>query len=172
MVNTWTVIFLCNLFKNENLMFIIFKKRMGIFTTENFYSSDFKLNVKFDIELILNAIRISLNVFILLVVFFFYLFFFIKQWYSVYPLGVFLTYCLSWMVVYLVYIYSRLVLHVGPYFIIFSNHVMHDVTGIAFGCVWFIVDFFFDPEQNIFHNKMYVIKHLWFVTFLTCLNEG
>lgn len=49
-------------------MFIIFKKRMGIFTAENFYSSDFKLNVKF--KLILNAIRISLNVFILLVVFF------------------------------------------------------------------------------------------------------
>lgn len=56
-------------------MFIIFKKRMGIFTTENFYSSDFKPNVKFDIELILNAIRISLNVFILLVVFFLLVFF-------------------------------------------------------------------------------------------------
>lgn len=58
-------------------MFIIFKKRMGIFTTENFYNSDFKLNVKFDIELILNAIRISLNVFMLLVVLF-YMFFFYK----------------------------------------------------------------------------------------------
>lgn len=59
-------------------MFIIFKKRMGIFTTENFYNSDFKLNVKFDIELILNAIRISLNVFMLLVVLFYMVFFFKK----------------------------------------------------------------------------------------------
>lgn len=148
MVNTWTVIFLCNLFKNENLMFIIFKKRMGIFTTENFYNSDFKLNVKFDIELILNAIRISLNVFMLLVVLFYMFFFFLRND-TLYPLGVFLTYCLSSMVVYLVYIYSRLVLHVGPYFIIFSNHVMHDVTGIAFGCVWFIVDFFWPWTKHL-----------------------
>lgn len=57
-------------------MFIIFKKRMGIFIIENFYSLDFKFNVKFDIELILNVIRILLNVFMLLVVFILYVFFY------------------------------------------------------------------------------------------------
>lgn len=39
--------------------------------------------------------------------------------------------------------YSLLFLHVGPYFNIFSIHVMFVVTGIASGCVWFIVDIFF-----------------------------
>lgn len=68
--------------------------------------------------------------------------------------------------------YSLLFLHVGPYFNIFSIHVMFVVTGIASGCVWFIVDiFFFDPEQNIFDNKIYVIKHLGFVTYLAHLNQ-
>lgn len=101
--------------------------------------------------------------------FFFYMFLFYKAKVLCVSCWCLFTYCLSSMVVYLVYIQSS-VLQSSVftrrsvfYYIQYSRDVCRHWHRFWL-CLIYRRHFFY-PEQNIFDNKIYVIKQLGFVTY-------